>query len=236
MTELNDNARALLDRVRGGFEATASDRARVRVAVQARTLSGGASASSAAPRFAMLGLGGGVLLLGLGMASIALWGSTPTPSSTHVPHAIVKPARHEEQATPIELVSAVMTVPVSEASTPESTLGITRPRHRPAVVEVTQEARAADPVDSLTEEMRLIQRARSAFRSNDFQTANRVLDEHFARFAEGMLVEEREALRVMCACKRSSEADEISTLETQFLRRFPNSSSIPSIRSVCDRR
>lgn len=236
MTELNENAQALVDRVRGGFEANASDRARVRAAMRTTLLSGGGTAVSATPRFAILGLGGGVLLLGLSIASIAFWGSSSDPSAAHVSRAIVKRSPASARAARVEPAPSLLSAPEGDSITRGSALSTHRTRHRPTAVEVTQEPHATTPIDSLAEEMRIIRQARSAFRRDDFQTANRILDEHSARYASGMLVEEREALRVMCACKSSSDADEVSSLEAQFLHRFPNSSSTPSIRSACDRR
>lgn len=81
---------------------------------------------------------------------------------------------------------------------------------------------ATPAVASLSEEERLLDRARTALTRGEPQAGLAPLARHEARFPNGQLVEEREALyvRILVALERDEEA---TVRATAFRRRFPDS-------------
>jgi hypothetical protein len=80
----------------------------------------------------------------------------------------------------------------------------------------------AQPSGSLAEEIALIKGAQDAMKRGDNEAALARLAVHAKRFAKGLLVEEREALRVR-ALRAGRGANEARDAARAFRERFPNS-------------
>jgi hypothetical protein len=81
----------------------------------------------------------------------------------------------------------------------------------------------------------LLTRADSALKAGDANRALELVNQHASSFPGGVLVEEREAERivVLCALGRSGEAE---TLAAEFLRERPRSPLAPRVRASCGAR
>jgi len=76
--------------------------------------------------------------------------------------------------------------------------------------------------DSYRAELELLRGAQRAYATKDFDNALRLLGEHAARFANGRLAEEREALRVR-ALRASGRAEGARAAAHAFAAAFPHS-------------
>lgn len=90
-------------------------------------------------------------------------------------------------------------------------------------------AEAPDPV---AEEARLIARAHAALDRHDGTAALRLLDEHQARFPDGVLAEERAATRVL-ALAETAEPARACRAAAAFLSTYPASIHAPRVRASC---
>jgi hypothetical protein len=81
----------------------------------------------------------------------------------------------------------------------------------------------------LAEEARAVLEARNALRSNNPSAALRVLDDARARFPNGSLGQEREALTIE-GLARVGRTDVARTRARAFLTRFPNSPLAANVR------
>jgi RNA polymerase sigma-70 factor (ECF subfamily) len=86
--------------------------------------------------------------------------------------------------------------------------------------------------DTVAAEAELLRRADAARKAGDASLALNLLDEHRARFPTGILVQEREAERVvvLCALGRSGDA---RAAAAAFLRDWPHSPLAGRVRSSC---
>jgi hypothetical protein len=91
---------------------------------------------------------------------------------------------------------------------------------------------SASAASSLEAEVALVREARRALNANDTARAMALLDEHAARFPNGTLVQDRDALQVFATCAAGQE-DAARELATVFLSRHPGSSYALSVRSAC---
>jgi hypothetical protein len=105
--------------------------------------------------------------------------------------------------------------------------------------EAAEEARpaASSPGPVLTRaeaaraELRLLRPARAAVARRDFTAALPLLAEHARRFKNGLLVEEREALRVR-ALAGLGRTEEASQVAAAFRARFPHSVLLPAVSQM----
>jgi outer membrane protein assembly factor BamD (BamD/ComL family) len=81
----------------------------------------------------------------------------------------------------------------------------------------------------LAEEARAVLAARNALRSSDPSSALRALDDARARFPDGSLGQEREALTIE-ALSRAGRKQAASARARAFLARFPNSPLASNVR------
>jgi hypothetical protein len=86
--------------------------------------------------------------------------------------------------------------------------------------------------DSLPAEMALIQSANDAVRQGHYDRALHLLDTHNARFANGILREERRGLRVLALCGLGQTASGLRE-RARFLRDSPRSVLADKVRSAC---
>ena len=135
-------------------------------------------------------------------------------------HSLSSPSRSEALPAPVIPPPAATpeTPPAAPAPIVESAA---RPTPGPAPVA----APAPRPVRTnagLNTEAALIERARTALTRGWTDSALAAIEQHSARFPEGQLLEEREALRVL-ATARAGKVEEAQQLANAFATRFPDS-------------
>jgi hypothetical protein len=93
-------------------------------------------------------------------------------------------------------------------------------------------AGALSPFESVGAEALLLRNADGAVRAGNAERALALLNEHAARFPHGVMIEEREAERVvvLCALGRTEEA---RTQASTFLREYPHSPLTVRVRASC---
>lgn len=88
------------------------------------------------------------------------------------------------------------------------------------------------PGSTLAEENRLLKQARAALVDAKPEQALARLGEHARRFPDGVLAEEREALRAVALCEAGREADGDAAAQA-FLREHPQAALAERVRSAC---
>jgi hypothetical protein len=97
----------------------------------------------------------------------------------------------------------------------------------------SQLSKASARRDSLKEERRLLEAARSSLRANQAQKAQKSLSTHKKRFPKGKLVEEREALSVLAAFQ-GPDLQKARQAAEAFFKRFPKSLFRSAIEAARD--
>ena len=224
--------------------ASAPDRSRRRVAA---LLAIPGVPRAAATATSWLGVGTALGLAGLVAARVAVGDgsdrgrdevtvvapSGPRPARTRPPRARptespgiseptprADPARTEPPAAPTAKAASVRRPDRSRDPRPT----------RPATV--ADSSASPEPASNLREEAALIRSARAALGTGAASRALAAVDQHAARFADGVLVEERDALRVQALC-RLSRHDEAGRARAEFDRRHPHSAHDTSIADAC---
>jgi hypothetical protein len=106
-------------------------------------------------------------------------------------------------------------------------------RYRPPS---SDDAPAPVPTDTtLAAEMRLLRRARSALNDGDPTQALARLTAHAETFAQGQMVEDREALRVQALCEAGRETA-ARVAATAFLATHPHSPHSARVQRICAER
>jgi hypothetical protein len=123
--------------------------------------------------------------------------------------------------------SPVLALPLMQQRPPVADRGGVVANRSPSVPMTTE-----SPVEL---EADLLTRADSALKAGDANRALELVNQHASSFPQGVLVEEREAERivVLCALGRSGEAE---TLAAEFLRQRPRSPLAPRVRASCGAR
>ena len=240
MTELTPEARAFVDAARSLHDPTPTDLARVRTALGARLgpppagSTPPAAAGPAAPGGAVTGvvastgakLVGAFLLVGA-LGAGALWIRSARSESfvrqqSDVTRVAKAPSPSSTSAAPSAAASEAPIVAIDSLP-----------------LEPTGSARAAPPASStagsdgsLSEEVALIRRARSALQGGDAARAMALLDEHVRRFPRGALIEERRATRVLALCARHETA-RASAEAGELLRASPHSPHAQRVLGSC---
>jgi hypothetical protein len=249
MTELEREAKSLVEAASGGDEPTAENRARVRAAIAAKLVAAAASgattmataksaaaaagaAGSAIPGSVTTALVSLALVSALGVGS-AMYVRSSTPANKTGPSMATRAAAPATRLPPDSSArAATISAPAepaqlaAERAVGEKHLPVSTPPS-PAVP-----ARGRVSGTSVEAEMLLIGEAREALQSRDAAHALLVLDEHAHRFPSGALGEERDAMRVtsLCALGRVAEA---RAAAGQFLRAFPDSPHAGRVRASC---
>ena len=183
---------------------------------------GGAASGSWAGAGAKLLLGGsGVLAaLGLGAVGIASWTVPAAPPP-------------EPNAASAFVAASAPAKPPTAASTREPA----RPPEGAAasgakdVVKVGRSSRTpASTTSQLEEESRALLAVRRALRGGDPSTALRLLQQLRARFPQGVLAQEREALTIE-ALSRSGQQGLATQRATEFVARYPESPYAAEVRN-----
>jgi hypothetical protein len=84
----------------------------------------------------------------------------------------------------------------------------------------------------LSDELALVSRIQQAWQRGDAAGARRAIETHEQRFPRGTLTEEREAVKVMLAC-RSGEPTLASKLGSAFLAQYPGSTHAARVSAIC---
>jgi type IV secretory pathway VirB10-like protein len=88
--------------------------------------------------------------------------------------------------------------------------------------------------DPLSQEMALLKRAKLALSGGEARRALRLLDEHAQRFSQGVLAQERQALRVVALCDAGDLARGREEAE-RFLQEHPRAALAERVRAACPR-
>ncbi len=143
------------------------------------------------------------------------------------------PTQPEEPSAAAPTVAAVpVTEPAdAQAQTPEpataSRRNVPSTRRSP-----TPAPKAPASVDTLAEENRLLAKARKALLDEQPERALTLLADHARRFAGGILVEERKALRAVALCD-AGRNDDGAAAARAFLRAHPKAALAQRVRSAC---
>ena len=158
-----------------------------------------------APRWVFAAAAGVVLALGAAAYAARAWiGVASSPVLTPAP--VASPRASEPVRAPV----------VAAAAETEATPTIASPRRR---VAAKANAATARPTNA---ELQLLRAARQDVTRGDFAGALAVIAEHVHRFRNGILVEEREALRVKSLAGLGHH-EEARRAAAQFHARFPHS-------------
>jgi len=163
------------------------------------------------------------LVAGVAAAAVALNGVWPGSKRSPAPAVSAAaqppaPVVHEPPAVPLAAVPATPAPekPTSETQTSAPTAHGARPAH----------ARPSDDA-----ELELLRAAHTAYQAHDFGKALVLLSEHARRFPNGVLAEEREALRVrsLAGAGRVAEARRAAA---QFAKHFPRSVLLTKLQNM----
>jgi hypothetical protein len=113
--------------------------------------------------------------------------------------------------------------------------GTTKARNKPATDATDSEsapAEALSPADSLAEETALLRRAQAALSSNEPRSALSILREHERRFPDGVLAEERRALKVVALCD-DGQVERGRKQAKAFAAKHPGSALRERVAAAC---
>lgn len=259
MTELNDDARALIDVARAAEEPTTEDRMRVHGALVVRVaaLAGASTVVSATAGAAATGTAATATAGATGWASAALMGKwmlmgalATTAVGTGVLAArgelgseSVSPvhataARWSERVVP-ERIAAGAATPEDdgEAASADTESADDGQAEAPSPSAARPSAggagaaasEAPSPLDS---ELALLREAQQHMQSGRADRALQLLDQHQVDHADGVLSQERQAARVFALCQLGRVA-EARAAAAAFLRGAPNSPLADRVRGAC---
>jgi hypothetical protein len=171
------------------------------------------------------------LVAGVASASLGLRARWSRPAeSPAVKPANLPASRPAAPVTPTEPRAAEITHEGESAPAPASDTG--PPAAQPSSSRAVRPApEAASP--SYAAELELMQRAHASYGSRDFGSALRLAAEHARRFPNGVLAEQREALRVrsLVGAGRSAEARRAAEA---FAKRFPRSVLLRQVQKLTE--
>ena len=250
MSELDQEALRVLELAREARTPTGDDRARVR---ERLTLAGvaappaaagttdvatdsaevaaqgaGSAGSAAGVGGKWLGSAASTWILGTvcaasamvgGLAGVATMDVQPPPKPGPVPAAapVITPPEPAPQP-PAE-------PEVEPAATPEPEMESKPAAARPG-------RKPARPADGLGQELKLLHRARAAWRRGEAGDALSLLQRHRARYPRSAVAAERDALRVLCLCDLGREA-QARRLGRRWLRDAPHSPLRSAVKGSC---
>ena len=237
MTELDPEARRLLELTREARTPTARDKVRMDRRIGAALALGSATAHAASGGAATKVVGAaaaikwtGIALIAIGGAGYVGWRASHRPAS----------------ASPVAVVAATTAAdpapaPVGQgvAASPEpATRAETEPPENPGALRASGAPRASHPKaseETLSEELDLLHDAQSKWRAGNASAALSLLSEHKKRFPRSQLGSERDALTILslCATNRTAEA---RRLAQRFLQTAQRSPLRTSVEESCGRR
>jgi hypothetical protein len=240
MSELDSQARAIIDAGREADEPTFADRRRIKHAIVAQ-LASGALASAAVAGGTSVGLKVGLAVL----AVTAVGGGTVGLLKVRAHHAGETAHRSvlpRSEASPRPLPAPVLPapspalIPVERAAVDSAReLKPGRPeRARRQLATARDHALPGDDAsdERLNVEVEVLKRAREALRLRQPMLALEVLRDYDRRFGKGTLGEERQALAVIATCLASPGQAARSRAEA-FMRGAPSSPMLDRVRAAC---
>lgn len=223
MTQLEPNAKGLIEAARYGHEPTAANRAHVRWQVEQRlTATPVARGSRRVRRVLALGIVGGSMAMA-GTAAAWLWVrgafSEPVidePAPAAPPPAVAPKVKQHAPARSLR-------PPEPEPVEPEPSSPPRARRHAAA---------KPKPASSLGAEAELIARAQAATNRGQASEALRALERYDREYGRGALFEERSAARILALCAtgrtRAARAE-----AARFRDRFPRSPQVARLQASC---
>ncbi len=246
MSELDREALRVLELAREARTPTAGDRARVRerltlagisappaahvtadsAEVAAQSMASAGSAAGAGGKW--LGSAASAWILGAVCAASAMVGGLAVVATMDIeppPKPEPAPAAAPAVAPPAPAPQPPAEPEVEPAAAPEPAVKTTRAAARPA-------RKLARSADGLGQELKLLHRARAAWRRGEAGDALSLLQRHRARYPRSAVAAERDALRVLCLCDLGREA-QARRLGRRWLRDAPHSPLRSAVKGSC---
>lgn len=232
MTDLNLQARELINAAKDADEPTLADRERVLKAIKiaaTQPMDGSAAKpganSTALPRHGRLSR----RYLLMGVAAISIIAISLTYLAKHrtlSPEPIVLNNKIDKPSADSIRLAAPTSAPGSTPTLPNFEKRDREPRHkkqlRPLVI----------PSSTLEAELKLLRAAQLARQNKQFVEAQQFLQEHQKQFSAGLLTAEREATRILVLCDQH-QLKQARQAAKQFLRAYPRSPLVRTIRDSC---
>jgi type IV secretory pathway VirB10-like protein len=223
MTELDPNARALVEAGRRALRGSDADRARIEAALRARLgpdalpADGGVTqvATTSWQAVAVAGAAIGIFAL----AGVAFYALRPTADGA---------APEARPAAPLPTSQTPAAPPPAPTAEPEPTA----PAHTgvaPAPLPPPAASTSRSP-DGLAREVALLSRATSELRAGRAAAAMKVLVEHQRRFPSGALSQERRSARAQALCLMGR----VDQGRAELARLTPQSPAAATAQQVCD--
>ena len=186
-------------------------------------------------------------LLG-GGASLVAW--VATDPRTASPDSAVSPAqatagspRSTDRLTTVTTVSSGDRLPRTTAPVPtprsssravagQSPSASERPRSPEPAIAAFPEPKSQPGESELSNELAVVSRMQSAWQRGDWAGVRSAIRAHEQQFPRGTLTEEREAVKVMLAC-RSAEPTRALELGSSFSSKHPNSTHAARVSTIC---
>lgn len=153
-------------------------------------------------------------------ADAGVHASEPAPLPVAAPPRAATPMPTAPRVEPAAVREPIVTAPSEPEPTPRP-----RPRARPRTT-------SPEPTASLGRERALIEQVHAALAEGDTASARARLDEHARDYAEGVFVQEREALAAIVECK-SGALERGRELADEFLRAHPHAVLAARVRRTC---
>ena len=179
---------------------------------------------------------------GVGIAAVEPWRGEAPAVAVAAPSSATPSAASPSAATPIVASPSVAPPSVVPAELPATAPATIWPGASPdpapvavAPARVVEPPKAASmrrsaPVGGVDVEAPLISAAVKALSNGDADRALEILATHRRRFPDGVMGEDREAVRIFAMCRAGRDA---SSSRAEFLRRWPSSPHAPKVREAC---
>lgn len=177
--------------------------------------------------------GVGIAAVGPGRAAppAATTSATPSRSPIAASPSVASPIAASPSIVPAELPAVVpAVVPTGVPEVSPAPVAVHVAPERVAEAPKTAPPRRGAPVVGVDVEAPLISAAVQALSRGDADRALEILATHRRRFPDGVMGEDREAVRIFAMCRAGRDA---ATLRADFLRRWPSSPHAPKVREAC---
>jgi hypothetical protein len=238
MSELSDDAKALVNEAREEDGLLPGERARLRARVLATASAGGVSLAGSILSKAAAAKAFGVSVVGWGAVAVAVAGAGSIYGLTHTAAVHSEAPRLPTPVAHVQPVSAVVDAPAASALPP--------PADPPPALERDDKGRTsksksvesktrATPLPSaeasFAEDARLLRDVRAALAAGEGDRALSLLDTRNANPAAGVFAEEREAARIVTLCGLGRR--EARAAADQFLAAHAASPLAERVRRAC---
>jgi len=230
MSDLDQQARAIVEAGRDADQPTAADRDRIKRAVLVQIAAGGAVASTAVAGTLSLGAKVGLAVVAVALVGGGAVGVLKVRSSHPAAVPSPRPAPAAVTAPPAPRAAAIELSPQeSPAAMDDKIRKAERPRK--AAPSLGRGDKGAD-ADQVSAEVEVLKRAREELRLGRPARALEALVEYDRRFGRGVLGEEREAMAAIAACQATPGPAARAGAEA-FMRKAPASPLRERVREAC---